>query len=45
MPVVSAGALTLDLETGNVCEFTSTEDVTSLVGPIHRRPEAPARRP
>jgi hypothetical protein len=31
MPMVSASALTLDLETGNGCELTSTEDVTSLL--------------
>ena len=31
MPMVSAGALTLDLETGNGCELTSTEHVTSLL--------------
>jgi hypothetical protein len=30
-PVISAGALTLDLETGNVFEVLLTEDVTSLL--------------
>ena len=45
MYVVSAGPLTLDLETDNMCELTSSKNFNVPRRQIHRRPEARARRP